>query len=279
MPATVTDSTVRLHLPSGDECTVYKFGATLTSWNAKGQERIFLARKAILNGSKAIRGGIPLVFPQFGTVAGSKLPQHGFARNSTWIWDGVESESGEHVRASFSLSPEQVDSKVYELWPHPFKLQFVVRLGTSSLDTHLVVTNTGNAPFDFTTLLHTYFTVQDVSEVRLAGLKGIEYQDKVAGGRHIESRDLVDIKGEVDRVYESAKQDLTLTTGHGDLTIKRQGLPDVVVWNPHVEKAKAMADLGEEAYPKFVCVEAGAVARTVTLAAGKKWTGGQTLGV
>jgi glucose-6-phosphate 1-epimerase len=274
----VTDSTVKLHLKSGQECTVYKYGATVTSWKV-GTERIFVSDKAVLNGTKAIRGGIPLVFPQFGSVAGSKLPQHGFARNSTWKWDGVETETDDEILVSFSLSPEQVDPKLFELWPHPFKLEYKVRLGKSSLQTNLVVTNTGSESFSFTTLLHTYFTVKDISDVKIAGLKGVAYQDKVAGGKHTESRDLVDIKGEVDRVYENCKQDLLVTTGNGDVAIKRLGLEDVVVWNPAADKAKAMADLGEDAFPKFLCVEAGAVAKSVDLAPGKSWTGGQTLSV
>jgi glucose-6-phosphate 1-epimerase len=39
-----------------------------------GKEKLFLSSKAILNGTKAIRGGIPLVFPQFGPGV---LQQHG----------------------------------------------------------------------------------------------------------------------------------------------------------------------------------------------------------
>ena len=61
-------------------CELYLFGATLTSWQVKGQELIFVATKAKLDGSKAIRGGIPICFPAFGPW--SFGPQHGFARNS-----------------------------------------------------------------------------------------------------------------------------------------------------------------------------------------------------
>jgi glucose-6-phosphate 1-epimerase len=59
---------------------VHLFGATLLDWTpANSTGLLFTSSKALTNGSKAIRGGIPLVFPQFGP---GPLPQHGFARVS-----------------------------------------------------------------------------------------------------------------------------------------------------------------------------------------------------
>jgi hypothetical protein len=45
---------------------VYLFGATLTSWVSEGRENIYVSPDSLWNGVKAIRGGIPIVFPQFG---------------------------------------------------------------------------------------------------------------------------------------------------------------------------------------------------------------------
>lgn len=59
----VNDSTVEASLPSGESVTVQLYGATVTSWKANGQEQLFVSKKAHLDGSKPIRGGIPLVFP------------------------------------------------------------------------------------------------------------------------------------------------------------------------------------------------------------------------
>jgi glucose-6-phosphate 1-epimerase len=51
-------------LPSGESIEVLLHGATITSWkSANGTENLFLSDKAILDGTKAVRGGIPLVFP------------------------------------------------------------------------------------------------------------------------------------------------------------------------------------------------------------------------
>lgn len=34
-----------------------------------------------------------------------------------------------------------------------------------------------------------------------------------------------------------------------------QGMPDVVLWNPWADKAKALADMGDEEFRHMVCVE------------------------
>ena len=45
-----------------DSVKIYLHGATIVSWKAQGKELLFLSSKALLDGSKPIRGGIPLVF-------------------------------------------------------------------------------------------------------------------------------------------------------------------------------------------------------------------------
>ena len=83
---------------ASDAVTIHTFGATVTSWIHHSTEILFLSKQAVLDGTKPIRGGIPIVFPQFGTgdilveEAGSK--QHGFARNKVWEVMHVEKEKG-----------------------------------------------------------------------------------------------------------------------------------------------------------------------------------------
>src|SRR2546421_11248220 len=50
-------------LPTGESVHVLLYGAAITSWKSNGKENLFLSEKAVLDGSKAVRGGIPLVFP------------------------------------------------------------------------------------------------------------------------------------------------------------------------------------------------------------------------
>lgn len=87
------------------------YGATVISWKSgsirepEPIERLFVSSKAALDGSKPVRGGIPVVFPCFGAPTHPehlKLGQHGFARSEVWKWDGVvmDNDAGVSVRLS-----------------------------------------------------------------------------------------------------------------------------------------------------------------------------------
>lgn len=60
----ISDSTITATLPTNESVTVLLHGATVTSWkNSDGTENLWLSDKAILDGSKPVRGGVPVVFP------------------------------------------------------------------------------------------------------------------------------------------------------------------------------------------------------------------------
>jgi len=54
---------VTASLPSGDSVEVMLYGATVISWKNNGQENMWLSSNANMEGKKAIRGGVPVVFP------------------------------------------------------------------------------------------------------------------------------------------------------------------------------------------------------------------------
>lgn len=64
--ARLSDDNTRVtaQLPSGESIEILLYGATIISWkDAKGDEKLWLSDAAVLDGSKAVRGGVPLVFP------------------------------------------------------------------------------------------------------------------------------------------------------------------------------------------------------------------------
>ena len=115
--------------------------------------------KAIFEHGKAIRGGVPVVWPQFGP---GPLPQHGFARVKTWS-AGNQNTSGD-VSVELHLSE---DKDTLKIWPHKFRLSIIIRLTERSVVQELKVDNRDDHAFEFTTLFHTYFTVDDIKTTKM----------------------------------------------------------------------------------------------------------------
>ncbi|KAF2262680.1 galactose mutarotase-like protein [Lojkania enalia] len=285
-------SKVTATLPSGESVEVLLYGATVTSWKSDGgkAENLWVSEKAALDGSKAVRGGIPVVFPVFGPPPKdghptSSLPQHGFGRTSRWEFlgkstseDALDSSS---VKLDFGLYTSGLTEDARKAWPFDFGLVYSVTLSKDSLQTVINVRNEGESSFEFQFLLHTYFKIQDISKVSINGLLGVEYIDKVLNAStHQQSDASLTITGEVDRVYASIPQDTTtiLESGTPRFDVVRDNLSDTVVWNPWIEKAKAMGDFSpDDGYKNMICVEVGAVKGWQKLEKGEVFEGGQTI--
>ncbi|KAJ3074650.1 hypothetical protein HDU98_010646 [Podochytrium sp. JEL0797] len=277
---TVTIENDKVHITCGNSSAdIYFFGATVTSWISNGKEKLFLSNKAILDGSKAVRGGIPIVFPHFGPNAEFGLPQHGFARLSKWTYAGTQTVSATETIVSFSLDPSGVAAPLAGLWPHEFKLVYTLTLTPETLKTSLCCENTGNGPFSFTSLLHTYFAVNDIDHAQVKGLQGKVYDEKIRQTfKATEQNELVGIQSEVDRVYYgvgSAGASI-LEKGQVTTSFTTSGFDDVVVWNPW-EKSAGMGDFQTGGQKHMLCVEVGQIATPVVLKAGEKWVGEQLI--
>ncbi|KAI5808578.1 galactose mutarotase-like domain-containing protein [Peziza echinospora] len=260
---------VTLSLSTGESATILLHGATIISWkSSSGEDHLFLSPATPLDGSSAIRGGIPL------------LAQHGFARTSKWELLGKTSDSASHVQVDFGLGPANLTEEARAAWPHEFGLIYSVVLSKGSLETKILVRNEGKESVEFNVLFHTYLKVPDISTITLTGLQNTSYKDKVlAGATSTETSSALTITGETDRVYTRVPGPVTVQDGSKPIySIERSNLEDIVVWNPWKEGAEKIKDFGPaEGYRNMVCVEAGSVARFQTLEAGSVWEGGQIL--
>ncbi len=265
---------LRLTANDGARAEIYQHGAHLTSWiPAGGDERLYLSRKAQFKPGVAIRGGVPVIFPQF--AGEGALPKHGFARGLPWrLVEAAQPQQGPAI-AVFGL--EDADA-TRAIWPHAFQAELRVSVGGAVLETTLSVENTGKTEISFTAALHTYIRVPEIGGVRLHGLQGLHYRDTAQGGKAaVESADSLPIEGEIDRIYCNAPARLDLIDALGRLRIESAGFADAVVWNPGAERAAALSDLDAEGYRNFLCVEAAAVGVPLRLAPGARWSGMQRL--
>ncbi|KAF0900144.1 hypothetical protein E2562_027460 [Oryza meyeriana var. granulata] len=270
---------VRLRGARGLSAEVYLYGGQVTSWkNDHGEELLFVSSKAIFKPPKAIRGGIPICFPQFGTHG--NLEQHGFVRNRLWTIDDnpppLPVNPAIKAFVDLILRPSEEDLKI---WPHSFEFRLRVALGPNgdlSLTSRIRNTNTDGRSFSYTFAYHTYFSVSDISEVRVEGLETMDYLDNLKGKeRFTEQGDAIVFESEIDKVYLAAPSKIAIIDHEKKRTfvLTKEGLPDAVVWNPWDKKAKAMQDFGDGEYKHMLCVEPAAVEKPITLKPGEEWKG------
>lgn len=259
---------------SGSTAELYLHGAHLTSWTTSdGDEMLFVSEHSAFASDREIRGGVPVIFPQFGS---GPLPHHGFARVQEWTM----SESGVDERgAAFARLQLRDTPATRSLWPHSFLAEVVVRLA-ESLEVEFAGTNTGDDPFEFTAALHSYFRVARIRDTRIEGLHGVRYRDKTRGGiEQTDTEDAIGIGAETDRVYLAAPATIRIRDGGNgrSVTVRKRGFADVVVWNPWIRWSREHDDFGDDEYLGMVCVETAQVGNPVRLAPGERWSGAQTL--
>ncbi len=264
-------TSVQIASADGASAEVHWNGAHVTSWRpAPGhRERLFLSRRTRTGDGVAIRGGMPVIFPQFASEG--PLPKHGFARTSRWEME-PQTEAGV---VSFTLRDTDATRVV---WPASFLATLTVRIGGRQLATTLSVHNTGQETFHFTAALHTYLRVDDIAKAEIVGLHGARYRVSSAPGElRFDADEVLRIAGEIDRVYVEAPSRLTLREPGRALQIESTNFPDAVIWNPGVEKAVALDDMEPGGERRMVCIEAGAIQAPVALEPDRTWSGTQTL--
>lgn len=256
----------RLIHPLGGEVVVSEYGAQVLSWvTPEGREVLFLSEKACFENGKAIRGGIPIIFPQFNQRG--TLPRHGFARTKRWQAVRQALSNEDAVSVTFRLT---ADSATRAIWPHEFLLELDIIL-SDVLMLALRVENIGEAPFSYTNALHTYFRIQDIATTCITGLQGVQVEDFLDGNaRFIEERERVFFDGAVDRVYSGSSQIMAIIDESVPLkhTLVKEGFPDAVVWNPWSEGARQLSDLSDDEYTAMICVESGCVVQPKTVEPG-----------
>lgn len=255
----------RLVAPDGAEATVMAHGAQIVSWIPAGDvERLYRSPTAAAGPGQAVRGGIPVVFPQFASQG--PLPKHGLVRDREWRW----MEGAERAGVAIGVLARASDEATLALWPHRFEIELTLSVGALELEVELAVINRDDEPFDFQAALHSYWRCDDTLRARLHGLHGVRYLDALTGH---EQRQEIDPQGfaaeTIDRIYYDVPAPLALATAFGRMAIATEGFADTVVWNPGARVA--LPDLPAGDWQRFVCVESAAIGRPPRLAPGDEW--------
>jgi len=268
----------RLTLPCGDTVLIAMQGAHVLSWISQGRERLFLSPDNLWDGQSAIRGGVPVCFPQFNQRG--TLPKHGFARNMAWqVGDVVVEQDGAHMDFTLSTNPDTL-----AIWQQAFVAQLRVAMTPGQLTLTLTVNNTetdnkADNDLHFTGALHTYFAVDDIDLTELRGLAGRSEWDALVDV-HSVADEVLYFDGEFDRVYAASSNPLHLQDGTSTLQIEQSpSWANSVVWNPGEGKCAALADMPAHGFARMLCVEAAQVFEPISISAGGQWVGWQRLTV
>ena len=264
------------HSASGASFQFHELGATVISFKtADNRECLFLSRDAKLQSrNRAIRGGIPLCFPQFGQPDKS-MPQHGFLRTNFWKVDEssvYDNDSGAGI--SLTLDLKDAENSRGGKWDENTTLDctatFTIKVDAFKMTTELEIKNTAGEKFDFQALQHTYFRVEngaayDPNECYVKGLQGYKVSDKITNEEYSLGADPIVLEGNVDRVYAppNGKDVVSVSIGVGGgkvMKLTASGTCDdsavpvsCVVWNPYKEKAEEMSDFGSDQVSGFSC--------------------------
>ncbi len=257
---------ITLKFGNNSSAQITTYGAQILSWiDENKREQLFLGSRLIIEDGTAIRGGIPIIFPQFGPGI---LPSHGFARNQEWTLtkSGVMNSGEPFVELVLTES-----EKSLAIWPFRFRIVHRIILG-QKLSSEIVISNLSDTDLTAQFAFHSYFRVNSIHNIELRGFGDKQFINTAKNGERAvsPSGDQV-IKEFTDRIYCDAPPPLYLidNKSYQGVAIHSEGMADAVVWNPWSDKCASFKDLAPDDYLKFICVERGAINSPLYIASGK----------
>jgi glucose-6-phosphate 1-epimerase len=257
---------------------LYLQGAHLTQWQPTGEHPVlFLSERSFFEPGKAIRGGIPIIFPWFGPRTATPDnprtdgPSHGFARTSEWTL-AFAALAGDDLHLTLTLGPSDTSRA---LGYDQFALVYELVLGVE-LNLRVTVNNQGGKPLHFEEALHSYFAVGDSQQISIIGLSDTDYLDKTDHFKKKHQSDpLLKLTAETDRLYFNTVVPVNIDDPvlRRRITIDKAESKTTVVWNPWSTLATALPDMSPACWLTMVCIEtANVAANAVTLASGEHHT-------
>ena len=207
-----------------------------------GRDLLWVSGKSNFIPGKAIRGGIPVCWPWFGSAG---TPGHGIARIRMWETGERRREPDGSVTQTFRLTAED----------QGLRARLDVTAGKAQT-VRLTTENISDRPVALSEALHSYFAVGDIAKTEVLGLE-CDYLCKLAE-RNFTQSGPIRFSAETDRIFNAGSRAAVISDSvlERKICVERFGSESAVVWNPWIEKAKRMEDFGDEEYRNMLCIEA-----------------------
>src|ERR1700733_14293791 len=235
---------------------LYLQGAHVTHWTPRGQRPVlFLSAKSLFTPGKAIRGGVPIIFPWFGPRSDGKPgPAHGFARTTEWSVEEAKLRDDGNVQITLALTPNETSRG---LGYASFYLRYRVTIG-SALEMELETRNEASEPLTYEEALHAYFAIADIRQASVSGLEGTTFIDKTDGFKRKQlGNQPFEIAKETDQVHLNTQATCVIhdPVWQRRIIVEKAGSDSTVVWNPWIDKNKGMSDMAPDDWQNMLCVE------------------------
>jgi len=258
--------------------TISLEGGQVVAWHPKSQREpvLWVSKLAQFVPGKAIRAGVPICWPWFGThPTNSQVPGHGFARVVPWNVESSSVDTEGVIDIKLKLADSEAADQLRPAdWPKSVSLSAHYRIG-ETLEVSLITENNTEHERRFTEGLHTYFHVSDVENVKVLGLDECVFVDLLDGNQRRQQKGPITFGGEVGRIFVSCDNATVIedrALGRA-IYVVGAGSRSLAVWNPGLTTASKMPDLGSEGWRTMVCVEtANALENAIQLEPGNSHT-------
>ena len=240
--------------------TISLEGGQVVAWHPKTQSEpvLWVSKLAQFAPGKAIRAGVPICWPWFGThPTNSLVPGHGFARVVPWNVQSTSVDTEGVIDINLKLAESEAADQLRSAdFPKSVSLSAHYRIG-ETLEVSLITENNTEHEIHFTEGLHTYFQVSDVENVQVLGLDECVYVDLLDGNQRRRQKGPITFGGEVGRIFVKCDKATIIEDKKlgRNIHVVGTGSNSIAVWNPGLATASKMTDLGGEGWRTMVCVE------------------------
>jgi D-hexose-6-phosphate mutarotase len=236
--------------------SVSLYGGHVVSWQPKTQTKpvLWLSDLVKFQQGKAIRGGVPICWPWFGAhPSQASLPGHGYARITSWELNSVQTLANGTTELNLSLGKSDL-SQLH--WQAEVHLELKIKVG-DTLEISLTTVNKSDHEVTITEGLHTYFQISDIANIRVLGLEGSDYIDLVNQNEVRTQHGAITFNGELGRIFLDNQATCVIEDPglNRCIRIEKKGSKSTAVWNPGLNVASKMDDLGAVGWRNMVCVE------------------------